>query len=307
VPAPTPITILHLSDTHLFGDDSRHYGVVDTGAAFGHTLDKFSEIARLDLVVLSGDLSDDGSPRSYRKLRELVEPWAAERRARVVYAMGNHDLRANFRLELGDGHGTARAAGASAADGASALEAAASSGPVDAVSTLGPWRIVTLDSSVPGAGYGELEGRQLSWLAEVLATPAEAGTVLVMHHPPAPAYTPLLQALELYHPEDLVEVVRGSDIRVILSGHYHHPLRQDFAGIPVIVAPGIANTGDILAPAGTERATIGSGGTLVTVTAHDVRSSVLRADGPDDGKQIFHLDREMVAQFVREAGRVDTR
>jgi hypothetical protein len=45
----------------------------------------------------------------------------------------------------------------------------------------------------------------------------------------------------------------------------------------------------------------------VTVTAHDVRSSVLRADGPDDGKQIFHLDREMVAQFVREAGRVDTR
>ena len=306
MPAPTPLTILHLSDTHLFGDDSRHYGVVDTGAAFGHALDQFSEIAELDLLVLSGDLSDDGSPRSYRKLRAIVEPWAAQRRARVVYAMGNHDLRANFRLELGDGHGTAPAA-AECCTGPSALDPAASSGPVDAVSTVGPWRIVTLDSSVPGAGYGELESRQLGWLAEVLATPAEAGTVLVIHHPPAPAYTPLLQALELYNPEDLLEVVQGSDVRVILSGHYHHPLRQTFAGIPVIVTPGIANTGDILAPEGTERATIGSGGTLVTVTADDVRSSVLRADGPDDGKQIFHLDREMVARFVREAGRVDTR
>lgn len=298
--APTPITILHLSDTHLFGDDSRHYGVVDTEAALSRSLGQFSGIAELDLLVLSGDLSDDGSPRSYDKLRSIVEPWAAQRRARVIYAMGNHDLRTSFRKVLGDGHGATASPGA--ADPGSTL-----AGPVDGVSTVGPWRIVTIDSSVPGAGYGELDDGQLNRLAEVLATPAEAGTVLVIHHPPAPAFTALLQALELYNPEDLLEVVRGSDVRVILSGHYHHPLRQTFAGIPVIVTPGVANAADVLAPEGTERATIGSGGTLVTVTADDVRSSVLRAYGPEDGRQLFHLDRETVAQFVREAGRVDTR
>jgi Icc protein len=300
VAALTPLTILHLSDTHLFGDDSRHYGVVDTEAALSRALEQFSEIAELDLLVLSGDLSDDGSPRSYQKLRSIVEPWAAERRAQVIYAMGNHDLRASFRQVLGSGHGTG--GGPTAVDPASS-----SGGPVDAVSTVDPWRVVTIDSSVPGAGYGELDSGQLAWLAGVLATPAEAGTVLVIHHPPAPAYTPLLQALELYNPEDLLEAMEGSDVRVILSGHYHHPLQQTFAGVPVIVTPGIANTADVLAPKGTERATIGSGGTLVTVTGDDVRSSALRVYGPGDGKQLFHLDRETVAQFVREAGRVDTR
>ncbi len=298
--ALTPLTILHLSDTHLFGDDSRHYGVVDTEAALSRALDQFSGIAELDLLVLSGDLSDDGSPRSYQKLLSIVEPWAAERRTHVIYAMGNHDLRASFRQVLGSGHGTGTATNA-------IDPTPSSSGPVDAVSTLGPWRIVTIDSSVPGAGYGELESGQLAWLAEVLATPAEAGTVLVIHHPPAPAYTPLLQALELYNPEDLLDAIGGGDVRVILSGHYHHPLHQTFAGIPVIVTPGIANAADVLAPEGTERAMVGSGGTLVTVVGEEVRSSVLRAYGPGDGQQLFHLDRETVAQFVREAGRVDTR
>jgi Icc protein len=304
VAALTSITILHLSDTHLFGDDSRHYGLVDTEAALSRALDQFSGVAKLDLLVLSGDLSDDGSPRSYQKLRTIVEPWAAERHAQVIYAMGNHDLRASFRQILGSGHG----AGSGSGTGPNAVEpATSSSSPVDAVSTVGPWRIVTIDSSVPGAGYGELDSGQLGWLTEVLATPAEAGTVLVIHHPPVPAYTALLQALELYNPEDLLDAIRGSDVRVILSGHYHHPLRQTFASVPVIVTPGIANAADVLAPEGTERATIGSGGTLVTVTGDDVRSSVLRAYGPGDGKQLFHLDRETVAQFVREAGRVDTR
>ena len=128
-----------------------------------------------------------------------------------------------------------------------------------------------------------------------------------MHHPPVPASTALLQALELYNPDDLREVVRGSDLRVILSGHYHHALVESFAGVPVIVTPGIANITDVLAPEGTERAVIGSGGTLVTVRSDGVRSIPLRCYGPRDGEQVFHLDHATVDEFVRVAGRVDTR
>ena len=271
MPASIPLRILHLSDTHLFGDDSLHYGRVDTLAALARALEQFSGVGRIDLVVASGDLSDDGSPRSYQRLRSALEPWAAVHGARVIYAMGNHDDRENFRQTLGSGHGQ---------DVASSPY-----GPVDAVSTIGPWRIVTIDSSVPGAGYGELGAEQLEWLAGVLSSPAEAGTVLVMHHPPVPASTALLQALELYNPEDLLETVQGTDVRLILSGHYHHPVREPFAGVPVIVTPGIANATDVLAPEGTERAVIGSGGTLVTVTGSGVRSIPLRSYGPHDGDE----------------------
>lgn len=293
MPAPTSLSILHLSDTHLFGDDSLHYGRVDTAAALARTLEQFGGMGDLDLVVASGDLADDGSPRAYQRLRSALEPWAADHGARVVYAMGNHDDRDGFRQVLGSGHGPD--------------VSIAAQGPVDAVSTLGSWRVVTVDSSVPGAGYGELAPAQLDWLRAVLSEPAGAGTVLVMHHPPVSACTALLQALELYNPEDLLEAIQGSDVRVILSGHYHHPLREQFGAVPVIVTPGIANTTDVLAPEGTERAFIGSGATLVTVTGDNVRSIPLRSYGDHDGAPLFHLDVDTVAQFVQEAGRVDTR
>lgn len=293
MPAPQPLRILHLSDTHLFGDDALHYGRVDTFAALSRALEQFSGAGKVDLVVASGDLSDDGSPRSYQRLRAALEPWAALHSARIVYAMGNHDDRMAFRQVLGSGHGVQPAVDAQ--------------GPIAAVSAVGAWRVVTIDSSVPGAGYGELGADQLEWLRLVLSVPSEAGTVLVLHHPPIPAATALLQALELYNPDDLAEVVRGTDVRVILSGHYHHALQEPFAGIPVIVTPGIANATDVLAPEGTERAVIGSGATLITVTGDGVRSIPLRAYGPHEGEQLFHLDAATVEAIASEAGRVDTR
>jgi 3',5'-cyclic AMP phosphodiesterase CpdA len=293
VPETSPLRILHLSDTHLFGDDSLHYGRVDTFATLARALERFSNLGAVDLVVVSGDLSEDGSPRSYQRLHSALEPWAAAHHAAIVYTMGNHDDRTSFRKVLGTGHGTP--------------SEGSEHDPVDAVSTVGGWRIVTLDSSVPGAGYGELGSDQLDWLARILATPAPAGPVLVLHHPPVPASTALLQALELYNPEDLVEIVRASDVRVILSGHYHHAVRDAFAGVPVVIAPGVANTTDVLVPEGTERAVIGAGATLVTLSGSGVRSVPLRSYGPHDGEQLFHLDAATVERISDEAGRVDTR
>src|SRR5512133_296719 len=94
VPVEQALRILHLSDSHLFGDDTLQYDRVDTLAALRRVLERAGVLDRADVVVLSGDLSNDGSAESYRRLRALVEPWAAARGAVVVYAMGNHDLRA---------------------------------------------------------------------------------------------------------------------------------------------------------------------------------------------------------------------
>lgn len=270
------LRILHLSDTHLFGDDTLHYGMVDTEAALRRVLECAGELDTIDLVVASGDLSDDGTDAAYRRLRALIDPWAAERRAAVVYAMGNHDDRAAFERVLG-----AR----------------------DAVTEVRGHRVITLDSSMPGAGYGELDAAQLEWLRAQLHEPSELGTVLVVHHPPVPAATALLAALELQNPGELLAAAAASDVRVILSGHYHHALVQQAAGIPVVVAPGITNTSDALAPAGHERATVGAGFALVEVpAAGEVRVMVVAAPGPADGTEIFDLDEGEVARIAAAAG-----
>ncbi|MCX7522941.1 metallophosphoesterase [Microbacterium sp. STN6] len=276
-----PLRILHLSDTHLFGDDTLHYGMVDTAAALGRVLARASEIEGVDVVVLSGDLSDDGSAASYEKLRELVEPWAAAHGASVVYAMGNHDLRAGFEAVLGDRVG---------------------------VTTVRGVRVVRLDSSVPAYGYGEIEASQLEWLRRELATPAQRGTVVVVHHPPTAASSPLLRALELQRPEELLAACSAGDVRLVLSGHYHHPLVATEAGLPVIVAPGITNTTDALAPSGRERATIGAGFAVVDLPVRGLpaaglpRVTFVPAPGPDDGTELFDLTPDEVEHIARAAG-----
>jgi Icc protein len=287
--APEPLRILHFSDTHLTGDGALHQGRVDTTAALDRLLEQFSALGSLDLVIGTGDLSEDGSPASYELLRSRIEPWARERAAAVVYAMGNHDLRTGFGSVLGNGH--------SGSHGGAFADA-----PIDGVTQVGPWRIVTLDSSVPGSGYGELRPEQLNRLRELLSVPADAGTIVALHHPPVPALTTLLRGLELQNPASLADAVRGSDVRAILCGHYHHSLVSSLDGIPVVVSTAVANTTDVLAPAGRERAVVGSGATLVTVGPGGVSSATLRSYGPEDGAEVYDLDAATVDRIIAEAG-----
>lgn len=270
------LRILHLSDTHLFGDGSLHYGRVDTLAALDRTLARAAAIDGVDIVAVSGDLSDDGSRESYRLLAGRLAPFAAERRAELVYTMGNHDRRDAFEAVLG-----AR----------------------ERVTQRDGFRIVTLDTSVPGAGYGAIGVAPLDALAGVLAVPAPHGTVVVLHHPPVPAASALLAALELSAPEALLEVCAAGDVRAVLAGHYHHALATQARGIPVIVAPGVANSSDPIAPAGTERATVGSGFAVVDLPLEgDPRVTFVPVAGLGDGEEIFALDAAEVERIAAAAG-----
>lgn len=138
--------------------------------------------------------------------------------------MGNHDERAAYSAELfGE----------------------ASERPQDRVHEVDGLRIVALDTTAPGYHHGDLTAGQLAWLAEVLATPAEHGTVLAMHHPPIPV--PMLEVagvIELDDQEALAAVVRGTDVRAVIGGHFHYTSFSSFAGVPVSVAAATCYTSD---------------------------------------------------------------
>lgn len=215
---PPPSHVLaHLSDSHLLTGDARQYDAIDTAARFAAALDRLS---RMDpapqALVLTGDLADLGEPEAYRQLRALVEPVAEAMGAQVVWCVGNHDDRAAYSRELFGEESEA---------------------PQDRVYDVAGLRIISLDSTVPGWHHGELSDEQLVWLRDLLATPAEHGTILALHHPPIPSpMLPVAEVIELLETDRLADVVRGSDVRAILGGHYHFTSHSTFAGIPVSVA-----------------------------------------------------------------------
>ncbi|WP_144714809.1 metallophosphoesterase [Curtobacterium pusillum] len=295
-PAAGTLRVLHLSDTHLTGDGALHQGSVDTTAALESVLDRFDGVPGIGLVVLSGDVSEDGSRESYAAVLERVGGWAGRHGAALVAVPGNHDLREGFRQVLANGH----VLGEGGRPLAHTMEYHPPTVPVWGQSLVAGRRIVTIDTSVPGAGYGEIAEASLERLRTALAEDhAPHGTVLVLHHPPLPAPTALHDALKLRNPGDLADVIRGSDVRVVLAGHYHHYFAGSLAGVAVLVAPGVANDTDVAGPYDEEAAYVDSGA-LVVDLAEDgsVWSTPVRVPRPDADPLAFVFDAATVGRII---------
>ncbi len=266
---PRPQVVLaHLTDLHLTGDGSLLYGSVDSTRALALALDRLERSGvQPDALVLSGDLADRGEPEAYERLRAMVWPVAERMGAQVVVACGNHDERAALRRVL-------------LADAGPEVDPGAGEGPdapVRGVHRVGGLRVVVLDSSVPGAHWGAVDQEQLAWLADVLAEPAPLGTVLVVHHPPAPTLLDLALTVELRGQQELARVLAGSDVRAVLGGHVHHTVSATFAGIPVHAASGLAYTQDLLADGGGTR---GQDGEQAMALVHVLPDTVVHAAAP---------------------------
>lgn len=249
--------LLHLSDPHLLGGPDPLYGVVDSEARLIQLFDEVKASgARPEAVIFTGDLADKGDPEAYRKLRAIVDPACEDMGAEVIWAMGNHDNRANFREGL--------------------LDQPGHDAPVDHSYFINGLRVITLDTSVPGFHHGELSASQLDWLGRELDTPAPDGTVLALHHPPVPSVLDLSVLVELRDQSSLASVVRDSDVRTILAGHLHYSTTATFAGIPVSVASASCYTQDLNVPVGGTRGQDGGQAfNLVHVYEHTIVHSVV--------------------------------
>ncbi|MCU1566028.1 MAG: putative phosphohydrolase [Pseudarthrobacter sp.] len=249
--------LLHLSDPHLLGGPDPLYGVVDSEKRLIQLFDEVKASgAKPEAVIFTGDLADKGHPEAYVKLRAIVEPACQELGAEVIWAMGNHDNRANFRKGLLDQPGNDE--------------------PVDHSYFINGLRVITLDTSVPGFHHGELDDSQLDWLAQELETPAPDGTVLALHHPPVPSVLDLSVLVELRDQSSLAAVVRNSDVRTILAGHLHYSTTASFAGVPVSVASASCYTQDLNVPVGGSRGQdAGQSFNLVHVYEHTIVHSVV--------------------------------
>ena len=273
-------TIAHLSDPHLLAGGALQYDVVDPDIGLALAL---ARIARLDplpqALVFTGDLADKAEPEAYARLRSLVEPIAAEMGAEVVWVMGNHDERAAYAQGL---YGELPGQGEREAT-------------QDRVHEVDGLRIVSLDTSVPGYHHGELSDAQLAWLAGVLATPAEHGTLLALHHPPIPVpMMPAAEVIELLEQHRLAAVLEGTDVRCILGGHFHYSTYSTFAGIPVSVASATCYTSD---PAPLERFVSGVDGHQAMTMMHLYDDRVVHTVVPvDEAPEVSGFPSDVRAQ-----------
>ncbi|MEG4235629.1 metallophosphoesterase [Microcoleus sp. Pol11C3] len=71
----SPLLVAQITDTHLFAEIDREWQGLSTARTLQAVLDRLQQIQPPpDLLLLTGDLSQDETPESYQRLVSLIAP-----------------------------------------------------------------------------------------------------------------------------------------------------------------------------------------------------------------------------------------
>ncbi|GGH31727.1 3',5'-cyclic adenosine monophosphate phosphodiesterase CpdA [Alsobacter metallidurans] len=210
--------IAHVSDFHVFSERGETHLVRPDAerAARAVVADLASLPWSLDAIVISGDLTDGGSEADYALLRDVLGPL----QARLVIAPGNHDRRDTMRAAFAD------------------LVDYPPGKYLHYETQVADWRVLALDTLIPGRVPGRLCSTRLKWVSETIAPLRDKPLLIVMHHPPFPSGMATLDRNALIEGgEEFGRLVaaRRAPTR-ILSGHIHRPFQAMWNGAVAAVA-----------------------------------------------------------------------
>lgn len=210
--------IAQLSDLHLTAEAQLLYDAVDTEAAFHTALERVKALdPPPDLVLLTGDLANDGDAGSYRRLQRALSELA------MPYAVmpGNHDNRAELRAAFPGQAWTGEPLCCQRLD-------------------LHGGSLLLLDSTVPGEERGEIGDTQLAWLES--ACPEDRPVLLCLHHPPFDIGIAGMDAIRCRGETRLADWLgQKSRVEALLCGHVHRFVATAFGGRPAFTAPSTAH------------------------------------------------------------------
>lgn len=225
--------IAHISDLHIAaGAPETALLRPDTNARARALVAHLAAcLPAIDLVAISGDLCDTGTPADYALLREILSVLPMP----FVIIPGNHDRRAPLRAAFAD----------LPFEDATALHYEY---------RVPGLRMLAVDCIVPGEPRGRLGPRDLAWLGAKLSEETQGATFVVLHHPPCQTRMGMADAAILTEgAEALRALLDGAPNPVtILCGHMHRPFEARFGKTPVHAATSTAFEFDLVPDAATE-------------------------------------------------------
>jgi 3',5'-cyclic AMP phosphodiesterase CpdA len=215
--------VAQISDCHIMDPDEPFADRVDSAAGLRRAVATVASLeVAPDLVVLTGDLVNDGTSSQYDHLVELL----GGLRSPILPLPGNHDDRQELRARFPD-----------------VLPGGGPDDPIDFVHDIGELRIVALDTTIPGRHDGVLTDAQVEWLDAQLSARPDRPTLIAQHHPPVSSGIAWMDATCGFDGGDReAEVLRRyGNVEAVVSGHLHRSLQCRYAGTISVTAPSTAS------------------------------------------------------------------
>jgi len=208
-----PLRVIQVSDCHVASNPDADYRGQNAEQNLAAVLAAVATW-QPDLILLSGDVSEDASKASYQRVSERL----ARVNAPVVALPGNHDDPSVMRPYFPDGPWQ---------------------GP--RVTARGNWRLILLDSTERRQISGSLDASSLGWLEDELRSNPECHHLVALHHQPVEVGAPWIDKYRLNSPEPFLQLVdQASSVRCVAWGHIHHGFESSRGGVEFLGAPSTA-------------------------------------------------------------------
>ena len=185
--------IVQLSDIHV--------GAQFREAVFDQVIEELNSL-KPDVVIITGDLTNEGLKEQYEKCKTLISKINVDR---IIAISGNHDYRNTGYLHFKK-YFTYHAINELSDDVV----------------------LITIGTARPDRDEGEVGHRQTLWLERTMKKYKERIKILAMHHHLIGIPDTGSDRLTIIDAGDVLRATLDSDVDLVLCGHKHRPWLWDF-------------------------------------------------------------------------------
>ncbi len=206
------IRIIQISDCHLSADAQQQWFERNPARSLEEiiTLVNYNEPSD-SIVIATGDLSHDGSEKSYLTLSQQFSDFNKD-----VYTLaGNHDNPKHINNHLNKNK-------------------------LKSVSHFvqGNWLVLMLDTHVPKQEHGLLSTQQLEQANVLLGAHTEKYVLIAMHHPPIHINSAWIDKINLHNGDDFKMLTSHyKNIKAVTFGHVHQHYDTTIDNIQFFACP----------------------------------------------------------------------
>lgn len=207
-----PLLVAQITDIHLFAENHQKLLGCPTCESLKVVIERLKQLQpKPDILLLTGDLSQDETDTSYQELKNLIAPLDIP----TYWLPGNHDNLPTMEKILNQQPIFA-----------------------DKSFVAGGWQFLLLSSWLPGCVHGELSSASLEWLERKLQLIGEQPTLIALHHPPCLIHSAWMDEIKLKNPEEFFAVIdRYSQVKLVLFGHIHQGFEDSRGGVSYLGSP----------------------------------------------------------------------
>ena len=206
--------IVQVSDTHLLSNRDAVLNGVKPYVNLRNVLEHVQNLnEKPELIILSGDNSQDASVESYKLLQSLLDS------IKIKYYIfpGNHDDINNINKVFGFNWENES---------------------LDSSNIFHGWHIYILNSSRYPNDPGEFSKKQLDKFNNELLNHKNKPTLVFLHHHPINVNSAWIDKMALKDPDDFNNLIsKNKQIKAVLFGHIHHVVEKRLGEVFYASAP----------------------------------------------------------------------